>query len=165
MLKCGYLVEWWVFNDGDSCWGVELCSLYMFFRVFQTILLANMCFNITVGPNNITLGCCGNGTRYLSRNLVHWSCLRHPECNINNCTAVVNSLEDGGDGWDWDVILLLVFLLLFLLFGIVGMWRRRRMGRCVGRRREREESEDQEDEGGVEMEEMDGLTNYLYLFI
>ena len=113
-----------------------------------------MCFNITVGPNNITLGCCGNGTRYVSRNWVHWSRLRHPGCNINNSTAVVNNLEDGGDGWDWDVILLLLlFILLFLLFGIVGMWRRRRRGRCVGRKREREESEDQEDEGGVEMEE------------
>ena len=112
-----------------------------------------MCFNITVGPNNITLGCCGNGTRYLPRNWVHWSRLRHPECNINNSTAVVNSLEDGGYGWDWDSILLLVFILLFLLFGIVGMWRRRRRGRCVGKRREREEIEDQEDEGGVELEE------------
>ena len=112
-----------------------------------------MCFNITVGPNNITLGCCSNRTRYVSRNWVHWSCLLHSECNININTVVVNSLEDGGDGWDWDVILLLVFILLFLLFGIVGMWRRRTGGRCVRRRREREESEDQENEGGVEMEE------------
>ena len=38
MLKCGYLVEWWVCDDGDSGWGVELCSVYMFFRVFQIIL-------------------------------------------------------------------------------------------------------------------------------
>ena len=37
MLKCGYLVEWWVCNDGDSGWGVELCSLFMFFRVFQGV--------------------------------------------------------------------------------------------------------------------------------
>ena len=36
---------------------------------------------------------------------------------------------------------------------IIGMWRRRRRGRCVGRRREREELEDQEGEGGVEMKE------------
>ena len=133
---------------GGSNYAVFTC-FFEFFRLF----VVNMCFNITVGPNNITLGCCGNGTRYVSRNWVHWSRLRHPGCNINNSTAVVNSFEDGGDGWDWDVILLLVFILLFLLFGIVGMWRRRRRGRCVGRRREREESEDQEDEGGVEMEE------------
>ena len=57
MLKHGYVVEWWVCDDGDSGWGVELCSLYMFFRVFQIILILIMCFNITVGPNNITLGC------------------------------------------------------------------------------------------------------------
>ena len=112
-----------------------------------------MCFNITVGPNNITLGSCSNGTRYVASNLVHWPRLLHPECNINISTAVVNSLEDGGDGWDRDVILLLVFILLFILFGIVGIRRRRMRGRCVGRRREREEIEDQEDEGGVEMEE------------
>ena len=31
MLKCGYLVEWWVCDDGDSGWGVELCRLNMFF--------------------------------------------------------------------------------------------------------------------------------------
>ena len=154
MLTCGYLVEWGVFNDGDSgCGGVELCSLFMFFRVFQIILILNMCFNIFVGPNNITLGSCSNGTRYVAKNWVHWSCLLHPECNINISTAVVNRLEDGGDGWDWDVILLLVFILLFILFGIVGMWRRRRRGRCMGRRRESGEIEDQEDEGGVEMEE------------
>ena len=48
---------------------------------------------------------------------------------------------------------MIVFILFFILFGIVGLWRRRRRGRCVGRRREREESDDQEDEGGVEMEE------------
>ena len=155
MLKCGYLVEWWVCDDGDNSWGgVELCSLCIVFRVFQIILLVNTCFNITVGPNKITLGCCSNGTRYVSRNWVHWSYLLHPECNINISTVVVNSLEDGGDGWDWDVKLLLVFLLLSLLFGIIGIWRRRRRGRCVGRRREREELEDQEGEGGVEMEEM-----------
>ena len=105
--------------------GVELCSLYMFFRVFHIILILIMCFDITVGPNNITLGCCNNGTRYVSRNWVHWSRLVHPECNIHNNTIIVNSIEDGGDGWDGDSILLLVFILL-ILFGIVGMWRRRR---------------------------------------
>ena len=112
-----------------------------------------MRFNFTVGPNNITLGCCNNGNRYVSRNWVHYSRLVHPEFNIHNNTIIVNSIEDGGDGWDGEPILLLVFILLFVLFGIVGMWRRRWRGRCAGRRREREESEDQEDEGGVEMGE------------
>ena len=153
MLKWGYLVDCWVCDDGDSGWGVELCSLYMFFRAFQIILILNMCFNFTVVPNNISLGCCNNGTRYVSRNWVHWSCLVHPECNIHNSTIIVNSIEDGGDVCDGESILLLVFilLLLFILFGIVGMWRRRWRRRCAGRRREGEELEDQEDEGGVEM--------------
>ena len=132
--------------------GVELCSLYMFFSSFSDYFAHNMCFNITVGPNNITLGCCNNGTRYVSRNWNHWSRLVHPECNIHNNTIIVDSIEDG-DGWDGESILLLVFILLFVLFGIIGMWRRRWRGRCAGRRREREESEDQEDEGGVEMGE------------
>ena len=127
----------------------SLCSVFSRFSDYSDI---NMCFNITVGRNNITLGCCNNGTRYVSRNWVHWSRLVHPECNITNSTVIVNSIEDGGDGWDGDSILLLLFILLFILFGIVGMWRRMR-GRCVGRRRGREEIEDQEDEGGVEMEE------------
>ena len=38
---------------------------------------------------------------------------------INNSTAIVNSV-DNGDGRDWDTILLV--LLLFILFGIVGTW-------------------------------------------
>ena len=128
--------------------GVESCSLYMFFRVLDYSDI-KMCFNITVRPNNITPGCCNNGTRYVSRNWVHWSHLVHPECNITNSTVIVNSIEDG---WDGDSILLLVFI-LFILFGVVVTWRRRRRGRCVGRRREREEIEDQEVKGGVEMEE------------
>ena len=38
MFKCGHLVEWWVCDDGDSGWGgVELCSVYMFFSVFQGV--------------------------------------------------------------------------------------------------------------------------------
>ena len=133
---------------GGSNYAVFTC-FFEFFRLFDI----NMCFNITAGPNNITLGGCGNGTRFVSRNRVHWSRLRHPGCNINNSSTVDISLEDGGSSWNWDSILLIVFILLFILFGIVGMWRRRRRGRCVRRRREREESEDQEDEGGVEMEE------------
>ena len=144
-----------VVGGGSNC-AVFTC----FFRVFQIILLVNMCFNITVGPNNITLGCCSNGTRYVTRNWVCWSRLLHPECNIHNCSNVDISLDDGEDSWSWDIILLLLFLLLSLLFGIIGMWRRRRRGRCVGGRREREKLEDQEGEGGD-----DSKTSYLYLFI
>ena len=111
-----------------------------------------MCLNITVGPSNITLGCCNNGTRYVSRNGVYWSRLIHTECNIPNSTVIVNIVEDGGDGWDWDAILLLVFLLL-ILFGSFRMWRRKRRGRCLARIEEGLEIEEEVDEGGVEMEE------------
>ena len=144
---------------GSNC--ADLTCFFEFFRFF----VVNMCFNITVGPNNITLGCCSNGSRYVSRNWFHWSHLLHPECNMHNSSTVDICLDDGEDSWDWDVILLLVFLLLSLLFGIIGMWRRRRRGRCVGRRREREELDDQEGEGGVEMKETTVyLVIYIYLF-
>ena len=107
-----------------------------------------MCFNITVGPFNITLGSCSNGTRYVSRNGVHWSRLVHSECNISNSTVIFNCVEDGGDGWDWDAILLLVFL-LSILFGSFGVWMRRRRGRCVGRREDRVEIAEEEGEDGL----------------
>ena len=110
-----------------------------------------MCFNITV--STITNGCCAYGTRYVSKNWVHWCRLIHPEYNITNGTAIVNSVEYGGDGWDWDAISLLVFILLFMLFGIIGMWRRRQSERCMGGREERVEIEGEKEEGGVEMEE------------
>ena len=61
-------------------------SLHVF-SSFSNYSDINMCFNITVGPNKITLGCYNNGTRYVSRNWVHWSCLVHPECNITNSTV------------------------------------------------------------------------------
>ena len=113
-----------------------------------------MCLNILVGPHNITLGCCNNWTRYVSGNGVRWSRLFHPECKISTdtSTVIVNSVEDGGEGWDWDTILLLVFLLLLILFGIIGMWRRRRRGRSMRRSEEREEIE-MKCKGGVEMVE------------
>ena len=85
-------------------------------------------------------------------NGVRWSRLIHPECKISTdtSTVIVNSVEDGGDGWDWDTKLLLVFLLLLILFGIIGMWRRR--GRSMRRSEVREEIE-MEGKGGVEMME------------
>ena len=52
-----------------------------------------MCFNITV--STLTIGCCGNGTRYVGRNTVHWSRLIHPDCNM---TAVDNVVIDNGKG-------------------------------------------------------------------
>ena len=54
MLKCGCLVEWWVYDDGDSGWGVELCSLYMFFRVFSDYLLS-ICALILLSARIISL--------------------------------------------------------------------------------------------------------------
>ena len=151
MLKCSYLFECWMCDDGDSVWGGRIVQYLHIFLSFSDYSDINMCFSITVGPNNITLGCCSNGTKYVSRNWVHWSRLIHPECNITNSTVIVNSIEDGGDGWDWDAVLLLVFILLFMLFGIIGMWRRRRRRSCVGRREDRVEIEEEEGEGGVEM--------------
>ena len=116
-----------------------------------------MCFNITVSPFNITLDCWSKGFRYVSRDQVHWSRLTHLECNIDNSTVAVNSVEDGGEGWDWDTKLLLVFILLSILFGIFGKWMKRRRGKCLRRREEREAEEED-----VEMIE---TTVYLFMYI
>ena len=59
---------------------MQFLHVFLSFSDYSDI---NMFFNITVGPNNITLGCCSNGTRYVSRRWVHWSRLIHSECNIN----------------------------------------------------------------------------------
>ena len=112
MLKCSYLVEWWMCDDDDSGLVGRIMQSLHVFSSFSDYSDINMCFNFTVGPNKITLGCCSKGTRYVSKYWIDWSRLIHPECNINaiSSTVVVNSIEDGGDGWDWDVILLLVFI-------------------------------------------------------
>ena len=50
------------------------------------------------------------GTRFTAQK-------KHPR--INNSTAVVNSVDDVGDEWAWDNILL-VFSLILLFLEIVG---------------------------------------------
>ena len=101
------------------------------FSSFSDCLVTNICHNTTFGPFNITLGCCQYGTRYMSRKGVHSSIISlvhliHPECIIQSSTVIVNSIEDGGEGWDRDTILLLIFKLSSILFGISGNWVKRR---------------------------------------
>ena len=71
---------------GEWLGWVELCSVYMFFRVFQIILLETfaLCFIIT--ERSIEIGCFSNGTKFVGRNRVYWSSKIHPVCNISSGT-------------------------------------------------------------------------------
>ena len=54
MLKCGCLVEWWVYDDGDSGWGGSNYAVFTcFFEFFKLFCpqYCTMCFNITVSSN------------------------------------------------------------------------------------------------------------------
>ena len=119
-----------VLVGGGSNYAVFTC-FFEFFRLFCP-QYCTMCFNITVSA--IIIGCCVNGTRFVGRNAVHWSRLKHPKCNM---TAVDDIVIDNGSGggteW-WIIIILVFFLLLSLVSGLLGVWaNRRRRRREVGR--------------------------------
>ena len=54
MLKCGCLVEWWVYDDGDSGWGGRILQSLHVFSSFSDYLLS-VCALILLSARIISL--------------------------------------------------------------------------------------------------------------
>ena len=54
MLKCGCLVEWWVYDDGDSGWGGRILQSLHVFPSFSDYLLS-VCALILLSARTISL--------------------------------------------------------------------------------------------------------------